>query len=333
MVDDKFHARARGPVHVMTQQPSEGRSKEGGLRMGEMERDAAVGNGGAYILHDRMFQQSDYAEMPVCTACHQLAMPQAPSDTQKLVVGRNEHSGFCAKCKRAGTVVMTPMPYATKLLTHELAAMGVRSEFMVDTDPADDTQAPSVGIARAHAPDNEVFRPAPRLKPGTCARALQPGEMPEGFGPGARAPPKGARARCGKSVSFAPAYAPSSPAYAPSSPAYAPSSPAYAPSSPAYAPSSPAYAPSSPAYAPSSPAYAPSSPAYAPSSPAYAPSSPAYAPSSPAYAPSSPAYAPSSPAYAPSSPAYAPSSPSYVYPYSTLFGAPSSPEYAPPSPQ
>ncbi|XP_057327010.1 DNA-directed RNA polymerase III subunit RPC2 [Microplitis mediator] len=108
MVQDKMHARARGPRAVLTRQPTEGRSKDGGLRLGEMERDCLIGYGASMMLLERLMISSDSFDVDVCNKC-----------------GLMGYSGWCHNCKSTGCVSTITMPYACKLLFQELQSMNI----------------------------------------------------------------------------------------------------------------------------------------------------------------------------------------------------------------
>ncbi|XP_043266534.1 DNA-directed RNA polymerase III subunit RPC2 [Venturia canescens] len=108
MVQDKMHARARGPRAVLTRQPTEGRSKEGGLRLGEMERDCLIGYGASMMLVERLMISSDAFDVDVCNKCGLMA-----------------YSGWCHSCRSSACVSTISMPYACKLLFQELQSMNI----------------------------------------------------------------------------------------------------------------------------------------------------------------------------------------------------------------
>jgi DNA-directed RNA polymerase III subunit RPC2 len=109
MVKDKMFARARGPHVVLTRQPTQGRARDGGLRVGEMERDCLVAHGTANLLVERLLVSSDPFMASVCTQCGILA-----------------YSGWCQYCKRGDAVSDFRIPYACKLLFQELQSMNVQ---------------------------------------------------------------------------------------------------------------------------------------------------------------------------------------------------------------
>jgi DNA-directed RNA polymerase beta subunit len=110
MVANKIHSRARGPIQLLTRQPTEGRAKEGGLRLGEMEKDTFVAHGASMLLKERF--DSDRTEVPICENCGLVAIHDA-----------RKNSFFCPQCGEGAEISNVAMSYAFKLMLDEFKSL------------------------------------------------------------------------------------------------------------------------------------------------------------------------------------------------------------------
>ncbi len=113
LVSHKMQARSRGPVQILTRQPTEGKEKEGGLRFGEMETETLVGHGAAMLLQEKLIEDSDRVVQLVCEKCGVIA-----------VEDNIRKRKFCPICD-SSKVYPVEMSYGFKLLLDELKALGV----------------------------------------------------------------------------------------------------------------------------------------------------------------------------------------------------------------
>jgi DNA-directed RNA polymerase I subunit RPA2 len=157
MVNDKYQVRTTGPVVPLTGQPIKGRKKGGGIRVGEMERDALLAHGTAFLLQDRLLNCSDYTKSWVCRTCGSFLSVQ-PTVTPYVGKKKTVDTVRCRNCARKlndetdlteldgeiwedgqgnqwvggeDTTVIV-VPGALKYLDVELAAMGVKLKYHVD---------------------------------------------------------------------------------------------------------------------------------------------------------------------------------------------------------
>ena len=112
MVANKIHSRARGPIQLLTRQPTEGRAKEGGLRLGEMEKDTFVAHGASLLLKERF--DSDKTVVPVCEGCGIIAIYDAIKDKR-----------YCPICGDNVEISDIELSYAFKLILDEFKSLGI----------------------------------------------------------------------------------------------------------------------------------------------------------------------------------------------------------------
>ena len=131
MVSDKQHSRSIGPMVNLTRQPAEGRSRDGGFRIGEMERDVMIAHGMSKFCKDRLYDASDKYSMFTCNKCGMIA---AFNDGKN----KNKYTNYdfsvhkCKTCDNLNSFSKVDVPYAYKLMSQELQTINIVPRIMTD---------------------------------------------------------------------------------------------------------------------------------------------------------------------------------------------------------
>jgi DNA-directed RNA polymerase II subunit RPB2 len=124
MVNDKQHSRSIGPMVNLTRQPAEGRSRDGGFRIGEMERDVMLAHGMSRFCKERLFDVSDKYSVYICKKCGMIASYN-DGNKNKAYSNADFTIHMCKTCDNKTDFALVNMPYAYKLLSQELQTINV----------------------------------------------------------------------------------------------------------------------------------------------------------------------------------------------------------------
>ena len=124
MVSDKQHSRSIGPMVNLTRQPAEGRSRDGGFRIGEMERDVMIAHGMTRFCKERMYDVSDKYNVHVCKKCGMIASYN-DGKKSKLHTSGDFSIHLCKTCDNLTDFAKVDIPYAYKLMSQELQTINI----------------------------------------------------------------------------------------------------------------------------------------------------------------------------------------------------------------
>ena len=141
MVKDKINYRARGPNEALTKQPVGGRANDGGLRIGEMERDGVLAHGMSYFLNESFLVRGDEYYIAVCNKTGTIAIYNesknlflSPQADGPIKFNKNPDGSMnIQNISRFGrSFSILRVPYAFKLLVQELQIMNVQLRIITD---------------------------------------------------------------------------------------------------------------------------------------------------------------------------------------------------------
>ena len=124
MVNDKQHSRSIGPMVNLTRQPAEGRSRDGGFRIGEMERDVMLAHGMSKFCRERLYEVSDKYSMNVCKKCGMIASYNDGTKNKKYTTS-DFTIHLCKTCENTTEFAQVNVPYSYKLLSQELQTINI----------------------------------------------------------------------------------------------------------------------------------------------------------------------------------------------------------------
>ena len=277
MVKDKINYRSLGPRTALTRQPVSGRANDGGLRIGEMERDTIVSHGATNFLKESMMERSDKYYAAVCNTTGLFAiynpsknifmspMADGPIKFVGSLDGKEQHIQNITKYGRSFSVIS--IPYSLKLLVQELQTINIQMRIITEENIQqleNMSYSKNMSLLLDSVLHNTKTSTANPVK--DSIRYVRE-QINQERGKNEEKRELQLYAELEKELQLKdtddewkitsdnklPEYSPSSPEYRPSSPLFSPSSPEYRPSSPLFSPSSPEYAPDSPPFSPSSP--------------------------------------------------------------------------------
>ena len=142
MVKDKVNSRSDGPRSALTKQPVGGRANDGGLRIGEMERDTVISHGMNEFLRESMMERGDKYFLAVCnkTGIISIYNPSKNLFMSPMVDGPIQYSGSVENedlriqnvTKHGRSFSVVSIPYSMKLLIQEMQSINIQMRIITE---------------------------------------------------------------------------------------------------------------------------------------------------------------------------------------------------------